>query len=150
MATDPNNPTNPIAPGSPGGPSGPDPFDGFELISVYTRRSAIEDGVLVALTDDARKAGFRIPVAATSAVYAYLDPSPPLIAAGQSLAERTRALLDVLYFAAVISPDRDIVYFKLLLVLAPGSPPEPVAMKALCHPGDSGEPVLTILLEGED
>jgi hypothetical protein len=127
-----------------------DPFADFEIISVYSRASAIADQVLYDITDAARASGFKIPVAATAAVYAYLDPSPELLAAGHSLAERTRLLLDVLYFAAAVYPDREEVHFKLLLVLAPGSPPEPVPLKALCHPGDFGEPVLTVLLPNED
>jgi hypothetical protein len=136
---------DPTAPDDP-----TDPFAGFELISVYTRQNAIDDQVLFDITDAARASGFKIPVAATAAVYAYLDPSPELIAAGHSLAERTRLLLDVLYFAASVYPDSEEVRFKLLLVLAPGCPPEPVPLKALCHPGDDGSPVLTILLPQED
>jgi hypothetical protein len=132
--------------------SGPtDPFVGFEIISVYSRADALRDGVLIDLSDLAREAGFKIPLAVTEAVYkTYLDPSPELANEGQTLAERTRLLLDVLYFAAAVSPDSDTVYFKLLLVLSPGCPPEPVPLKALCHPGDFGEPVLTVLLPNED
>jgi hypothetical protein len=121
------------------------------LIYAYTRADALRDGVLIDLSDLAREAGFVIPVAVTEAVYkTYLDPSPELIAEGHSLAERTRLLLDVLYFAAAVYPDREEVHFKLLLVLAPGSPPEPVPLKALCHPGDEGEPVMTVMLPDED
>ena len=137
--------TNPTSPDDSS-----DPFAGFELISVYTRQNAIDDQVLFDITDAARTSGFKIPIAATAAVYAYIDPSPELIAAGHSLAERTRLLLDVLYFAAAVYPDRSEVHFKVFFILSPGCPPEPVPLKALCHPGDDGEPVLTILLPNED
>ena len=39
-------------------------------ISIYTRAQAIEDGVLVDVTETAREAGFRCPVALTSEVWA--------------------------------------------------------------------------------
>ena len=127
-----------------------DPFTGFEVISVYSRADALRDGVLVDLTDLARQAGFRIPLAVTEAVYrSYLDPSPELIAEGQSRQGRAWDLLQILRFAAAVYPDRSEIHFKVLFVLSPGCPPEPVALKALCHPGDDGEPVLTVLLPNE-
>ncbi len=146
------NPTDPSDPTGPSGTADPrDPFAGFELISVYSRADALRDGVLVALSDIAREAGFRIPIAATEAVFkGYLDPSPELIAEGQSLQGRAWDLLQILRFAAAVYPDRSEIHFKVLFVLSPGCPPEPVALKALCHPGDEGSPVLTILLPQED
>jgi hypothetical protein len=126
------------------------PFADFELISVYPRADALRDGVLVDLTDLAREAGFRIPLAVTEAVYrSYLDPSPELANEGQSFAGRAWDLLQILRFAAAVYPDRSEIHFKVLFVLSPGCPPEPVALKALCHPGDDGEPVLTVLLLNE-
>ena len=143
------NPTSPDGSSAPDDPS--DPFADFELISVYTRAAALRDGVLVALGDIAREAGFRIPIAVTEAVFKdYLDPSPELIAEGQSFAGRAWDLLQVLRFAAAVYPDRSEIHFKVLFVLTPGCPPEPVPLKALCHPGDEGSPVLTILLPQED
>ena len=128
-----------------------DPFAGFERISVYSRADALRDGVLIDLSDLAREAGFKIPLAVTEAVYkTYLDPSPELANEGQSLAGRAWDLLQVLRFAAAVYSDRSEIRFKVLFILEPGCPPEPVPLKALCHPGDDGEPVLTILLEGED
>jgi len=38
-------------------------------IHVYTRAQALEDGVLVDVSETARKAGFKIPVALTRAVW---------------------------------------------------------------------------------
>jgi hypothetical protein len=127
------------------------PFEDFEVISVYSRQAALADGVLVDLTDLAREAGFKIPLAVTEAVYAsYLDPSPELANEGQSFQGRAWDLLQVLRFAAAVYPDRSEIHFKVLFVLTPGCPPEPVDLKALCHPGDDGEPVLTVLLPNED
>jgi len=128
-----------------------DPFAGFEVISVYSRADALRDGALIDLSDLAREAVFRIPLAVTEAVYrSYLDPSPELANEGQSFGGRAWDLLQVLRFAAAVYPDRSEIHFKVLFVLTPGCPPEPVPLKALCHPGDDGSPVLTILLPHED
>ena len=40
-----------------------------EPVSVYTREMAINDGVLVDITDTAKEAGFSIPVAVTNSVW---------------------------------------------------------------------------------
>lgn len=45
-------------------------FDDSDLIHVYTRAQAIEDGVLVDVTETAKEAGIRYPVAITQAVWA--------------------------------------------------------------------------------
>ena len=44
-------------------------WDDAEIISTYTRAQAIEDGMLVDVTETAREAGFRYPVAMTSAAW---------------------------------------------------------------------------------
>lgn len=53
-------------------------LEGFEVIHAYTRAQAIEDGVLVDLSDLAREAGFRFPVAVTLGVWAVLNPTKEL------------------------------------------------------------------------
>jgi len=121
------------------------------IVFSYSRWQALSDGVLVDVSDLAREAGFRIPVAVTEAVYKnYLDPAPELGREGQSLNGRAWDLLQVLLFAAAVHPDHDTILFKVLFILTPGCPPEPVSLKAICGPGDEGEPVLTILLPLED
>jgi hypothetical protein len=34
--------------------------------------------------------------------------------------------------------------------MSPGATPVPIDLKAICGPGDDGEPVLTVLLPDED
>jgi len=121
------------------------------VIFSYSRQQALSDGVLVDVSDLAREAGFRVPVAVTETVYRnYLDPSPELVHEGQSLSGRAWDLLQVLLFAAAVHQDRDCIFFKVLFILTQGCPPEPVSLKAICGPGDDGSPVLTILLPLED
>ena len=45
------------------------PFDDAPVIFSYTRARAIEDGVLVDLSEWARETGFKVPVACTAAVW---------------------------------------------------------------------------------
>jgi hypothetical protein len=44
-------------------------FDNADLIHRYSRADAIRDGVLIDVTPTAREAGFRFPVALTSAAW---------------------------------------------------------------------------------
>ena len=44
-------------------------FDDTDLVFSYSRRQALEDGVLVDVSEMAREAGFRYPVAITRAVW---------------------------------------------------------------------------------
>jgi hypothetical protein len=128
-----------------------DPFAGFELVSVYSRSQAISDQVLFDITSLAKEAGFSIPTAVTEAVYvSCLDPSPELIAAGQSVTGRTWDTLQVLLFAIAVNPVRSEILFKVLFQMAPDASPVPIELKAIIGPGDDDRPVLTILLPNED
>lgn len=61
------------------------PFEDAPLIYRYTRKQALEDGVLVDLTEWARETGFRIPVACTAAVWnQYVVPPKGTKELGQS------------------------------------------------------------------
>lgn len=132
-------------------PSNTNPFADFEVVSRYSRFDAIRDGVLYDLTAEARQCGFKLPLAVTEAVYrSYLDPSPDLIAEGQSREGRTHDLLQVLRVAILTAPSTDTLFFKVLFVLAPGQPAVSIELKALIHPGDDAEPVITILEPLED
>jgi len=54
-------------------------FDDFDVIYCYTRKQAIEDGILIDVTFTAQEAGFNWPVAITSAVwYRYIAPDENL------------------------------------------------------------------------
>ena len=46
-----------------------DPFDNVPIIHRYTRTEAMEDGVLIDLTDWAKETGFTIPVGCTASVW---------------------------------------------------------------------------------
>jgi hypothetical protein len=76
------------------------------VISRYSRAQAIADGELVDVTETAREAGFRYPVAVTRALWErYIVPSAALQEQGQSASGRLWDVLNVLYFAIRRSTD---------------------------------------------
>jgi hypothetical protein len=130
------------------------PFDDMPVIFSYTRAQAIEDGALVDLTEWAKEAGFRIPVACTSAVWhEYIVPPEGTRALGQSERGRAHELLWMMCNAIRASKHSDetddLLHFKVIFLQAPRRQ-ETVTLNAICGPGDDGEPVLTIMLKNED
>ena len=128
------------------------PFEDAPVSYGYTRAQAIEDGVLVDLTEWAKGTGFRIPVACTATVWqGYIVPPEGTKELGQSERGRGHDLLWMLYNAIRRSSgaQRELLLFKVLFLQAPRRHEE-VTLKAICGPGDHGEPVLTIMLRTED
>ncbi|MDX2152097.1 MAG: DUF6573 family protein [Bryobacteraceae bacterium] len=123
----------------------------FELIHAYTRKQALEDGVLVDLGALASEAGFRWPVAVTRTVYdGILVPPKAVEQEGQSFTGRAWDLLTVLRLEARRTGGGREVRFAPLFVSRPGEPPKAVPLKAVSGPGDDGEPVITVMLPDED
>jgi hypothetical protein len=117
----------------------------FEVIDVYTRAQAIEDGVLVDVTDWAKEAHFKYPVAVTAAVYALLEPSEHSRKLGQSEKGRAMDMFNMMHFAIKAKQGpTDLVFFDVKF----GNRVH--RLKSLCHPGDLNEPVITIMLPEED
>jgi hypothetical protein len=122
-------------------------------ISRYTREQAIEDGVLVEVKEStAKEAGFKIPVAMTSTVWAKYVEVPPEVEC-QDLGGR---LWDVLWMCrhGIVSGkklDQSVVLFQLHVRNdnQEGEPPL-VTLKAVCGPDDDGAPCITIMLPEED
>ncbi|HOW59124.1 MAG TPA: hypothetical protein PLO78_05295 [Candidatus Omnitrophota bacterium] len=123
-----------------------DIFGEADVIFKYTRKQALEDGVLVDISELAKEAGIKFPVAVTQGVFSVLnETSSP----GQDLKGRAWDLLMVFRMTAKSSKG-DEIHFAPLFVM-PGNPmAKPVRMWAKCGPGDEMEPCVTIMLEGED
>lgn len=125
--------------------------EAFEVIHAYTRKQALEDGVLVDLGALAKEAGFRWPVAVTRAVYErVLQPSKTVKQEGQSFTGRAWDMLTILRLEARKAGAGCEVRFAPLFVTRPGQPPEAVPLKAVSGPGDDGEPVITVMMPDED
>lgn len=121
-----------------------------ELIFSYTRADAIADGVLVDVTDTAKEAGIKYPTAMTSAVFEGYVRVPPGVEAQD---ERGR-LWDVVWMLKVAiarhpETDGDMLLYTVF-VRNDNTEPKPVKLKAVVHPGDEGEPVITVMLPDED
>ncbi len=121
-------------------------FDDSNVIFRYTRKQAIEDGVLVDISDLAREAWIRFPAAVTLGVFCILnDTSLP----GQDFKGRAWDMLMIFRLHAR-STKGDEIHFAPLFTMGNVQKATPVPMWAKCGPGDDGEPVITIMLEGED
>ena len=121
------------------------------VIYSYSRAQALEDQLLWDVTTLAREAGFRYPLAVTETLYhSYIVPALDLVAEGQSIQGRLWDVLTVLRFAIAKARNTETILFKVLFLMSAGADPVPIELKAVCGPGDDGEPVLTIMLPDED
>lgn len=131
------------------------PFFG-EVISVYTRAQALADGVLIDAGPMAREAGFRWPVALTTAAWEDCVAWSESDCDRQTHQDQSGRLWDVLFMAAYAARANaeagSELRFELYRVPRDGRSTEAelTTLKLLVGPGDDGEPVMTILLPNED
>lgn len=125
------------------------------VISSYSRAQAIEDGVLVDVSEIARGAGIKWPVAVTARVWGLIEPTEAEQSFGQSIDGRLWDTLWMLRFAIGKSnADREIFY-KVIYAAEMKTNKSRLKqvteiLKAVSGPGDNGEPVITIMLPWED
>jgi len=117
------------------------------LIFSYTRKQAIEDGVLVDVSKTAREAGFLWPFAMTAEVWTMIEPIPKKFS-HEDIAGR---LWDVLMVARAsirsAQQQQDVIFFDVILHQ---DHHDKVQLKLHSGPGDRGEPVLTLMLPDQD
>jgi hypothetical protein len=123
-------------------------FTEADVVHSYSRAEALEDGQLVDVTDNARRAGIKMPVAVTAAVYGLCIEVPPSRARLEDVGGRTHDIVWLLRCAIARKPNGRRVDFSVRCSTPKGI--RRVALKALCGPGDVGEPTVTILLPHED
>jgi hypothetical protein len=120
-----------------------------DLIHRYSRADALRDGVLIDVTAIAREAGIRYPVALTAAVWEKCVKVPP----GVECQYEAGRLWDVVWMlrVGVQRAAGSLVLFSLHVRNSnrSGTPPL-VRLKAVCGPGDQGEPRITVMLPDED
>ena len=122
-------------------------FSPDDLIHSYTRQQAIEDGVLMDVSETAKEAGVRFPVALTRAVWAQYVEVPDGVDC-QDEAGRLWDIVSMFRYGAK-NADGDRFNFELR-VRNDNRRPKKVTLKAVCGPGDDAEPVITIMLLDED
>lgn len=135
------------------------------VIHTYSRREAIADGVLRDISNGAAEAGFTVPVAITAAAWDECVRWRPEWSREKQPQDETGRLWDLLQglkaAAGGASNLKDRVerdngeilrYCVAVVPPPPATPCQPIAteLKAVAHPGDSGEPVITIMLPDED
>ena len=123
-------------------------WDGFEVISVYSRAQAIEDGELVDVTELAQRRSFRYPVAVTASVWAWLERAGTRVQfLGRSVGPEIIAMeLLLRLYQTIKALQGDTDRFDVRVSLAG----QELAVWALVGPGDDAEPVITVMLEGGD
>jgi len=120
-----------------------------EVIYSYTRFQALEDGVLVDVSQMASEAGFRYPTAITADLHARITPNEREKALGQSYEGRLWDVVFLASFAARQAGTQDRCSFEVSLFEADEAPPHRAHRRTLSlwmvvGPGDRGEPVITI------
>jgi len=128
------------------------PFEDMPVIFSYTRAQAIEDGVLVDLTEWAKETGFKIPVACTATVWhQHIVPPNVTKELGQSERGRAHDMLWMLYNTIRRSEPagENQLLFTVIFLQTPNKH-ETVQLKAICGPSDKGEAALTVMLPNED
>ena len=126
-------------------------WDDAEVISTYTRAQALEDGFLVDVSEMAREAGTKFAVALTRAVWTnYVEVPEGVVAQDES-----GRLWDILWMlrCQIRRSRGDTLHFQLYVrnhTRERLTRQDLVMLKAICGPGDEGEPVITIMLPDED
>lgn len=119
------------------------------VISAYTRKQALEDGVLVDASELAYEAGLVYSTAVTAAVWERYVRVPKDV----PWQDEEGRLWDILWMLRMRlrRHDRhDLQVFFRLHVCNAEQKEDLVTLKAVCGPGDEGEPVITIMLPNED
>jgi hypothetical protein len=124
------------------------------IVHAYTRAQAIDDGMLVDATATAREAGFSVPVALTDAAWFDCVAWTDADTARQVMQDEAGRLWDVVWMAKLAARRAgggDVV-FELYRVPrgGKGARPRRTQLRMVIGPGDEGEPVITILMPGED
>ena len=123
-----------------------------DMIYSYSRADALNDGVLVDVSETAREAGIIFPTAMTIGSYAEcVGWDNDVEKVYQDVSGR---LWDVVFMLThAIKSKRNPgsqIHFKLMSVPRGETEAVEVELKAIIGPGDEGEPVMTILLPHED
>lgn len=123
-------------------------FEGAPVIDSYSRAQAVADGALVDVTETAKRWGFLHPVAFTLAFWKSTEVFP------LPEAERRAYVLRAVRERVLKATDEENrggapLLFGFFLLLDDG-PSEVVGGQIHLGPGDSREPVFTIMLNEED
>lgn len=116
---------------------------------ITNRQQAIQAGVLIDVTEDAKKLGLTFPITITKPLWDVgIAPLPGL--SEHDKAERLRDVLMAfrlrLAGQTTLSP---LIDFPAMLALPPGGVPQPVPLFALIQPDEQNRAMATLLLPNE-
>lgn len=124
-----------------------------EPIHTYTRQQAIDDGYLIDVSSMAREAGIVFPVAMTRTAWGDCCEWGEADSKRQTYQDEAGRLWDVLWLLR-LAARRGGSEIRFQLYRVPrggrGIKPRLTVLKAICGPGDAGEPVITICMPDED
>jgi len=124
-------------------------FTQDDIISVYTRAQALEDGFLVDLNQwiPICESGYTYPVACTSAVFSIIEKA---VGNAKYFNDHKGVIWDILWMSKAM-PIRQWETGRLFQVKITGAGPKSIyTFKIECTGGDNGDPVMTISLPEED
>jgi hypothetical protein len=119
-----------------------DTFEDADIIYCYSRQEALKDGVLIDLSNIAREVGINYPVAVTSSVYADCVSLPEVFEASVEF-DRAFELLCAVSTLATHRIEEPEIHFEFSV--DDGADTRTLPLKVVCHAGDYGEPVLTVM-----
>ena len=123
------------------------PFEDANIIYMYSRKQALDDGLLVDISRMARHAGFRCPATVTHSVWNMIQEIPEKY---ENLEDVDGRLWDVLW-SAVCSANGSDARTELTFQVILRTDEETVqTLKMVSGPDDDGFPCLTIMLPEED
>ena len=123
------------------------------VIFTYSRREAIEDGVLVEIPSElSKEAGVTVHCAMTAGLFSKIAVSQQDKALGQSITGRLWGLLNNFKLGIKLSGAglTDQLTFSLLIVSAVPGRKRVILIKAIIGAGDHGEACITFMLPDED
>ena len=119
----------------------------FEVISAYSRKEALTDGILIDVSQIAKEAGFKYPVAVTTGVESLISQA---VANTKYCNDYNGVLWDILWICSMNARKSNNREFMFQVIITGLGRKKYHTFKAVCGPGDDLEPVITIMLENED
>ena len=127
------------------------PWDGFRVVSVYTRAQAIADGVLISGNvgelEEVSCQHFKFPIAMTAAVFEIIKRA---VENPQACNSYKGVWHDVLWMSRAYSQVVDECTRLFQVKITTPDRKSLYQFKIVCSGGDHGEPVLTVMLPEED
>ena len=119
------------------------------VIYSYSRAQAIEDGVLVDVSETAREAGFTWPVAMTIGAWVETVSNKPEL---KGIQDEGGKLWDVMWMCSLAARKggTEMAFSVMVRYGRKEREMRKVDLRAVAGPGDDAEPVITIMLPDED